>query len=390
MVMDYSTSRERRRAAAASRRAARNSEIVDITHENDYNYNGNGSQRIMHHNTTNTTPRRIKKSPHRRPMEKSFLSSLSEALTNIDRHNNDYFSSDNNARTNNINSGSINGNSMNNNNSSSLYRKSSSSLSSRKPTPPTNFTSYLKFTKLGIYTLLCFTSCYILLLFCTLPMISYVDIDTLETTSTTTNEIKRGASFQRIRGRTQYQHVKQQFGTLKQRAIQWEENAKRTAHDEAIKLQEEERLLFHKFGVVSKRDVMKSSQLLEEAIGQFEDEMEEEIDGKIDQEMQQQGDGQEQQHYDEHWTSALVEWDKAVGQTDNNNNREEGLVVDVSGSGIKKKYIGEENKRPGFIVLGMHRSGTSMLSGLLVEGFGYETGGPLIMPAFDNEKVRER
>ena len=121
-------------------------------------------------------------------------------------------------------------------------------------------------------------------------MISYVDIDTLETTTTNDNEIKKGASFQRIRGRTQYQHVKQQFGTLKQRAIQWEENAKRTAHDEAIKLQEEERQLFHKFGVVSKHDVMKSSQLLEEAIGQFEDEMEEEIDGKIDQEMQQQGE----------------------------------------------------------------------------------------------------
>jgi hypothetical protein len=220
-------------------------------------------------------------------------------------------------------------------------------------------------------------------------MISYVDIDTLETTTTDngTNEIKKGASFQRIRGRIQYQHVKQHLGTLKQRAIQWEENAKRTAHDEANKLQEEERQLFHKFGVFSKHDIMKSSQLLEEAIGQFEDEMEEEIDGKIDQEIQQQGE--EQQHYDEHWTSALVEWDKAVGQTDNNN-REEGLVIGVggSGSGIKKKYIGEENKRPGFIVLGMHRSGTSMLSGLLVEGFGYETGGPLIMPAFDNEKVR--
>lgn len=34
-----------------------------------------------------------------------------------------------------------------------------------------------------------------------------------------------------------------------------------------------------------------------------------------------------------------------------------------------------EGKTPGFIVLGMHRSGTSMLSGLLVEGFGYDTGG---------------
>lgn len=37
--------------------------------------------------------------------------------------------------------------------------------------------------------------------------------------------------------------------------------------------------------------------------------------------------------------------------------------------------IANEGKTPGIIVLGMHRSGTSMLSGLLVEGFGYDTGG---------------
>ena len=43
-------------------------------------------------------------------------------------------------------------------------------------------------------------------------------------------------------------------------------------------------------------------------------------------------------------------------------------------------------QRPGFVVLGMHRSGTSMLSGLLVTGLGYKTGGPLIGPAFDNAK----
>ena len=41
---------------------------------------------------------------------------------------------------------------------------------------------------------------------------------------------------------------------------------------------------------------------------------------------------------------------------------------------------------PGFMVLGMHRSGTSMLSGLLVQGSGYHVGGPLIGAAFDNEK----
>lgn len=47
---------------------------------------------------------------------------------------------------------------------------------------------------------------------------------------------------------------------------------------------------------------------------------------------------------------------------------------------------GLDGERRGFVVLGMHRSGTSMLSGLLVTGMGYKTGGPLIKPAFDNEK----
>jgi len=43
-------------------------------------------------------------------------------------------------------------------------------------------------------------------------------------------------------------------------------------------------------------------------------------------------------------------------------------------------------KREGFMVLGMHRSGTSMLAGLMVNGMGYITGGPLIGAASDNEK----
>ena len=43
-------------------------------------------------------------------------------------------------------------------------------------------------------------------------------------------------------------------------------------------------------------------------------------------------------------------------------------------------------RRPGFLVVGMHRSGTSMLSGLLVNGCGYEVGGPLIGAHFDNQK----
>ena len=44
------------------------------------------------------------------------------------------------------------------------------------------------------------------------------------------------------------------------------------------------------------------------------------------------------------------------------------------------------SQRDGFVVLGMHRSGTSMLSGLLVSGMGYNVGKPLIGAAFDNEK----
>lgn len=46
----------------------------------------------------------------------------------------------------------------------------------------------------------------------------------------------------------------------------------------------------------------------------------------------------------------------------------------------------DKSKRRGFMVLGMHRSGTSMLSGLLVDGMGYIVGGPLIRNNFDNEK----
>jgi hypothetical protein len=57
-----------------------------------------------------------------------------------------------------------------------------------------------------------------------------------------------------------------------------------------------------------------------------------------------------------------------------------------AGSGNLPAKQAPPGKRPGFFVLGMHRSGTSMLSGLLVTGLGYEVGGPLIGSKFDNEK----
>ena len=42
-------------------------------------------------------------------------------------------------------------------------------------------------------------------------------------------------------------------------------------------------------------------------------------------------------------------------------------------------------KTHGVIILGMHRSGTSIIGGLMNK-MGLNTGGPLIQPAFDNEK----
>jgi hypothetical protein len=57
-----------------------------------------------------------------------------------------------------------------------------------------------------------------------------------------------------------------------------------------------------------------------------------------------------------------------------------------AGSSANAPAPKEAGDRKGFVVLGMHRSGTSLLSGLLVNGLGYNVGGPLIGSAFDNEK----
>jgi hypothetical protein len=47
-------------------------------------------------------------------------------------------------------------------------------------------------------------------------------------------------------------------------------------------------------------------------------------------------------------------------------------------SGASKTKTAHAKQENGVVVLGMHRSGTSMLSGLLVQGFGYHVGTPLI------------
>jgi hypothetical protein len=61
-------------------------------------------------------------------------------------------------------------------------------------------------------------------------------------------------------------------------------------------------------------------------------------------------------------------------------------VAAAAGIKTETQKVAVKTDTPGVIVLGMHRSGTSMLSGLLVNGIGYKVGGPLIGAAFDNAK----
>lgn len=55
----------------------------------------------------------------------------------------------------------------------------------------------------------------------------------------------------------------------------------------------------------------------------------------------------------------------------------------------RARYVKEEDydkKSPGFVLLGMHRSGTSLLTGLLNLGYGYNVGGNLIDAQEDNPR----
>ena len=60
--------------------------------------------------------------------------------------------------------------------------------------------------------------------------------------------------------------------------------------------------------------------------------------------------------------------------------------TDVIVGGRKQRTVKVSSEsRDGVIILGMHRSGTSMLAGLLVR-MGLQTGGPLLPPAKDNKR----
>lgn len=59
--------------------------------------------------------------------------------------------------------------------------------------------------------------------------------------------------------------------------------------------------------------------------------------------------------------------------------------IQLSSKSLSEEKVKFKTFHQGVIVLGMHRSGTSVLGGLLTK-MGLKTGGPLIPPAADNEK----
>jgi hypothetical protein len=316
-----------RREALASRRAAREST----------NTNGNTGEpsRIIsiHESNDDNNWRRSK----RVPIQNNLLASLSRALTNIDAQN----SHEQNSQPTNI------------------HVMSSEEKRYRRITlnPPQHFGGYLNFTRFIIQLLSGFTICYLLLFVCCLPMLASNTISSGKSTMGDA-ELKRGESFTNIRGRDTLLKVKSEWGTMKQRAIEWERAAKESAMDKM-----EDVLESSTVGRKDGEDALKAGRLLEEAVEVFDKES-----GEEDVQMKKVHD---------HWEEALKSWEE---QPVLNGVEQQPVVVKENDAETNEEiYRGlHGDQKPGFMVLGMHRSGTSMLSGLLVKGFGYETGGPLI------------
>ena len=174
------------------------------------------------------------------------------------------------------------------------------------------------------------------------------------------HDIQRGASFQYIRGRKQFIKAKHviahKLDTWRERAamrLEKRENNGTVDHDAVLEGQQLELVdSIVRNDYFARRDNL----LLEQAIHDFEGKSSDVAKLEIN------NAHNTNKGVHDHWKDALDAWDKEFVQDTNNNV----VTSDIIG------------KTPGFVVLGMHRSGTSMLSGLLVKGFGYETGGPLI------------
>lgn len=377
--LSATASRERRRQAAASRRAVRDGmNINGINNETREAGRGRGDAAAASHlmptttTTTSTTSpnrRRKQQQKHAHPAQFNFLSNLSQALSNLDRHNRDYFSKPNDSDHDNVII--VEGGSMTKANATKNFNvqrmtRMNKNKSSSSPFLPNNFSSYLNFNRLSLASLLLFTICYLLVIICCLPMITHSnDLKSLPTD----NDIQRGASFQYIRGRKQFLKAKH---VLADKLDKWREQAamriekqdgekNNTANQDAM-LEEEQLGLIDSIvrnDYVAKRD----SLLLEQAVHDFEEKPSDVA--KFKNVIGKRNAGT----VHDHWKDAVDAWDKEFVQDTN-----------VVATKIIANEMGQTKNKitPGFVVLGMHRSGTSMLAGLLVKGFGYETGGPLI------------
>ena len=362
------TNRDRRRQAAASRRAVRGGMPINVNDNGNSSNDGLGAvggnnsaaSSLLPTAAAAVSPKRRRKHHHEYPLQFNFLSSLSQALSNIDRHNQDYFAKRTEGDDDDVIV--VEGVHHNVQRMARMNKKKSASL----PSPPNNFSSYLKFNRLSLATLLSFTICYLLVLICCLPMITHSNESI--PTDNENHDIKRGASFQYIRGRKQFLKAKHAIDTWRERAaLRLEkknmENNNGTVVDHDAMLEKQQLGLVESIvrnDYFAKRD----SLLLEQAIHDFEGKSSDVAKFQISN--ANVSDKKNMRGGHDHWKDAIVAWDKEfVAPLDNN---------------IANYDAGRTNdkKAPGFVVLGMHRSGTSMLSGLLVTGFGYETGGPLI------------
>ncbi|KAL7551873.1 LOW QUALITY PROTEIN: hypothetical protein ACHAWF_016686, partial [Thalassiosira exigua] len=248
------------------------------------------------------------------------------------------------------------------------------------PSPPSHFSSYLRFDWPSLRCLLAFATCYVVVLICCSPMIStsalrddlFTDNDSVKGVR---HNIKRGASFARIRGRKQSLRAKRavsnRIGTLKERAMRRRrprprpdeelETSKRPSGRSSTpsRTQPSDRRTGLTRGGRARSWIARSPPLTRGGLHGG---------GGGGEGTRRAGGGGER----DHWRDAAEAWDWELNH--------DGGGAAVAGSAAGK------GKLPGFVVLGMHRSGTSMLSGLLLKGFGYETGGLLIGSSFDNEK----
>lgn len=229
-----------------------------------------------------------------------------------------------------------------------------SKLYSKLPPPPSQFSSYMKFNRPSLNCLMGFAACYLLVLICCYPMISYSNVDVLQTdddfTKGAKHHIKRGASFQHIRGRKQFLTAKHavtdKLGTLKERAVIWEEEAKRGA----VEFQEAEKEIIDSIagGTIGRKDgedALRASRLLGQAVEDFEHKR---SDIETADDLRKAANAANRMGDHDHWKDAVEAWDKQFVRAKNVASR-----VALSNA--------HQGKTTGFMVLGMHRSGTSML-----------------------------